>query len=210
MIRAKDYARMCGIFLTTTPHSGAHPFDSHRRNRIRRGDFLAPIHRGGLAMRIREIMTEPVLTCTPHTSLAVAARLMREADYGTLPVVDAAGRLVGIITDRDVCLALAGTRRNAVNIAVREVMTPHVFSAMVDDDVRAALAVMKEHRVRRLPVRDTSGTLKGMVSIEDLVVRALTSDGLDPGDIVQALRAMYVRVPVRTDLTPGPSEFTPG
>jgi CBS domain-containing protein len=161
-------------------------------------------------MKVREVMTEPVLTCTPQTSLGVAARLMREADYGTLPVVDAAGRLVGIITDRDVCLMLAGTRRNAVNVAVREAMTPTVFSAFVDDDVRGALAVMKEHRVRRLPVRDTSGTLKGMLSIEDLVVRGLTGDGLHVDEIVDALRAMYVRVPVPIDLTPGPNEFMPG
>lgn len=73
-------------------------------------------------MKVRDIMTEPVLTCTPQTSLAVAARLMREADYGTLPVVDSRGRLVGIITDRDMCLALANTNRNAINIAVREAM----------------------------------------------------------------------------------------
>jgi CBS domain-containing protein len=161
-------------------------------------------------MKVREVMTEPVLTCTPQTSLGVAARLMREADYGTLPVVDAAGRLVGIITDRDVCLMLAGTRRNAVNIAVREAMTPTVFSVFVDDDVRSALTVMKEHRVRRLPVRDTSGTLKGMLSIEDLVVRGLTGDGLHADEIVDALRTMYVRVPVPIDLTPGPNEFMPG
>lgn len=161
-------------------------------------------------MKVRNIMTEPVLTCTPQTSLAVAARLMREADYGTLPVVDTAGRLVGILTDRDVCLALAGTRRNAVNIAVREAMTATVFSALVDDDVRSALAVMKRHRVRRLPVLDTSGNLKGMLSIEDLVVRGLTGDGIGAEEIVDALRAMYVRVPVVAEPTPAPNDFTPG
>lgn len=161
-------------------------------------------------MKVREVMTEPVLTCTPQTSLAVAARLMQEADYGTLPVVDAAGRLAGIITDRDVCLALAGTRRNAVNIAVHEAMTPTVWSACADDDVRGALAVMKEYRVRRLPVRDTAGTLRGILSIEDLVVRALAAGGLHADEIVDALRAMYVRMPVPADVTAGPNEFMPG
>jgi CBS domain-containing protein len=161
-------------------------------------------------MKVREVMTEPVLTCTPQTSLGVAARLMREADYGTLPVVDAFGRLVGIITDRDVCLVLAGTRRNAVNIAVREARTPKVFSALVDDDVYDALALMKKHRVRRLPVRDTAGNLAGMLSIEDLVVRGLTDDGLHADDVIDALRAMYVRLPVAADVTPAPNEFTPG
>jgi CBS domain-containing protein len=155
-------------------------------------------------------MTEPVLTCTPQTSLAVAAGLMREADYGTLAVIDAAGGLVGIITDRDVCLALAGTRRSAVNIAVREAMTPHVFSAIVDDEVRAALAVMKRHRVRRLPVRDASGRLKGMLSIEDVVLRGLEGGGIETSELVEALRAMYVRVPAALETAPAPSEFTPG
>ena len=71
-------------------------------------------------MKVRDIMTAPALTCTPGTSVAVAARRMREADYGTLPVVDGDGRLAGIVTDRDICLALAGTTRNALNLAVRE------------------------------------------------------------------------------------------
>lgn len=161
-------------------------------------------------MKVRDIMTEPVLTCTPQTSLAVAARLMQEADYGTLPVIDTGGRLVGIITDRDVCLALAHTKRNAVNIPVREAMTPRVFSALLDDDVHGALAMMKQYRVRRLPVRDASGLLKGILSIEDLVVRGLEGDGISRDEIVDALRTMYVRVPVSVELTPGRNEFTPG
>lgn len=101
-------------------------------------------------MKVHDIMTEPPLTCGPETSLAVAARLMREADYGTLPVVDSRGRLVGIITDRDICLAVAGSNRNAINIAVREAMTQKVISALLDDDVHSALATMKGARVRRL------------------------------------------------------------
>jgi len=161
-------------------------------------------------MKVREIMTEPPLTCTPETSLAIAARQMGEANYGTLPVVDVHGRLVGIITDRDICLAVARTNRNALNVAVHEVMTPNVFSTLVDDDVHAALTMMKDARVRRLPVRDESGRLKGMVSIEDLVVRGLERDGINTQEIVAALRAIYSRLPaaikasaVDIDLTPG-------
>jgi CBS domain-containing protein len=161
-------------------------------------------------MKVREVMTEPLLTCTPETSLAVAARQMGEANYGTLPVVDVQGRLVGIITDRDICLAVARTNRNALNVAVHEVMTSKVYSALVDDDVHAALRMMKDARVRRLPVRDESGHLKGMLSIEDLVVRDLERDGINSQQIVAAMRAMYTRVPaamesstIDVDLTPG-------
>jgi CBS domain-containing protein len=161
-------------------------------------------------MKVREIMTEPPLTCTPETSLAVAARRMREADYGTLPVVDSHGQLTGIITDRDICLALAATNRNALHVAVHEVMTRKVFSALLDDDVRNALATMKQARVRRLPVRDEFGRLKGMLSIEDIVVRGLEGDGIPASEIVDALRSMYARVPVTGESGPTPNEFTPG
>ena len=161
-------------------------------------------------MKVREIMTEPPLTCTPETSLAVAARLMGEADYGTLPVVDSHGQLAGIITDRDICLALASTNRNALHVAVREVMTPKVFAAMLDDDVKSALATMKSARVRRLPVRDEFGRLRGMLSIEDVVIRGLERDGIPANEIVAALRAMYARVPAPAESTPTTNEFTPG
>ena len=161
-------------------------------------------------MKVREIMTEPLLTCTPETSLAVAARQMGEANYGTLPVVDAHGQLVGIITDRDICLAVARTNRNALNVAVHEVMTPTVFSALVDDDVHAALTMMKDARVRRLPVRDQSGRLRGMLSIEDLVVRGLERDGIDKGEIVAALRAIYTRVPAAIAASATDFDLTPG
>jgi CBS domain-containing protein len=161
-------------------------------------------------MKVRDIMTEPPLTCTPATSLAVAARQMREADYGTLPVVDARGALAGIITDRDICLALARTNRTPTNIAVREVMTRKVFSAQPDDDVHHTLATMKRARVRRLPVRDGSGRLIGMLSIEDIVLRGIERGGVDAAEIVDALRTMYVRTPVAANGTMTPADYTPG
>jgi CBS domain-containing protein len=161
-------------------------------------------------MKVREVMTEPLLTCTPDTSLAVAAHRMGEANYGTLPVVDVHGRLVGIITDRDICLAIAHTNRNALNVAVHEVMTPHVFSALVDDDVHAALTMMKDARVRRVPVHDESGRLQGMLSIEDLVVRGLERNGISTEEIVAALRAMYRRAPAALDSSIVDVDLTPG
>jgi len=161
-------------------------------------------------MKVRDIMTEPPLTCTPETSVAVAARLMRESDYGTLPVIDSRGQLVGIVTDRDICLALVGTNRNALHISVHEVMTRKLFSALLDDDIHSALATMKTARVRRLPVRDDVGRLKGMLSIEDVVMRGLEGDGIAADEIIAALRAMYARVPVAVESGPTANQFTPG
>jgi CBS domain-containing protein len=161
-------------------------------------------------MKVRDIMTEPPLTCTPETSVAMAARLMREADYGTLPVLDSRRRLAGIVTDRDICLAMAATNRNALNVAVREAMTPKVVSVLPDDDVHDALAKMKGFRVRRLPVRDGVGRLSGMLSIEDIVIRGLAGDGISADEILEALRAMYVRVPAAVEAALPKNEFTPG
>lgn len=161
-------------------------------------------------MRAQDIMTEPALTCTPDTSLALAASFMRDADYGTLPVVDAGGRVVGIITDRDVCLALAATNRNALNIAVHEVMTKKVLFVLADDDVHDVLALMKRHRVRRVPVCEDSARLRGIVSIEDMVVHGLERGGITPDELVDALRAMYSRLPAAAESADAKDEFTPG
>jgi CBS domain-containing protein len=160
-------------------------------------------------MKVRDIMTAPAVTCRPQTSLAVAARLMRDADYGTLAVIDAQGCLDGIITDRDVCVTLAGTNRNAVNVSVHEAMTHRVFTAGPDDDVHGALAMMRTRRVRRLPVCDADRRPVGMLSIEDVVVRGIETGGIGVPELVAALSSMYIRVPAVTSATPD-NGFTPG
>jgi CBS domain-containing protein len=93
-------------------------------------------------MTVREIMSEPVVTCGPETTLSAAARLMRDADYGTLPVTDGRGNLIGIVTDRDICLAIAGSARNAAHITVHEVMTRKPVTAAITDTVHAGLAAI--------------------------------------------------------------------
>jgi CBS domain-containing protein len=151
-------------------------------------------------MNVREIMSEPAVTCLPEMTLSAAARLMRDADYGTLPVVDVQGRLIGILTDRDICLAIAGSARNAAHIAVHEVMTRKLITVMVTDTIHTALWAMKDAHVRRLPVLDTFGRLRGILSIEDVVVRGLESGGVGTNEIVMALRTMYERRPVPVEI----------
>lgn len=150
-------------------------------------------------MKVHGIMTEPVVTCRPETTLKEAARLMRESDYGTLPVVDPQGHLAGVITDRDICLAIAASARNANHIAVHEVMTRRPITVTTTDTIHTALSAMKGARVRRLPVVDTSGHLKGIVSIEDVVVRGLETSGIGTDEIVLALRTMFERRPVAVE-----------
>jgi len=151
-------------------------------------------------MTIQNIMSAPVVTCTPDMTLRAAARLMREADYGTLPVIDAEGRLAGIITDRDICLAIAASARNAAHIAVHEVMTRKLVTSTTTDSIHSALAAMKGARVRRLPVVDQFGHLAGILSIEDVVLRGLEASAVGTDEIVMALRTMYERRPIAVEI----------
>src|SRR5690348_9377516 len=86
------------------------------------------------AMRIRTLMTTPVETCGPASSLGEAAQAMRTSGCGCLPVVDAHERLVGMITDRDVCRVVA-LRRDPWDVPVSEVMARDVVSCRVGDDL---------------------------------------------------------------------------
>jgi CBS domain-containing protein len=146
-------------------------------------------------MKIAEIMSAPVVTCTPETWLARAAHLMQNADCGILPVIDSDRRVVGIITDRDICLAIAASHRSPRAIAVHEVMTKRPVTVRQDDELTLALAAMTQGRVRRLPVLDASGHLIGLLSLDDIVIRGLEMGAVGTGEIVHALRALYERRP---------------
>jgi len=122
-------------------------------------------------MRVKDIMTTEPRVCAPDTNLASAAALMLDGDCGILPVVDD-GRIVGVVTDRDMYIALATRNRRASEITVGEVARPQVFTCGPDDDVEAALEIMRKHRIRRLPVEGFGGSVAGIVSMNDLVLAA--------------------------------------
>jgi CBS domain-containing protein len=117
---------------------------------------------------------------------------MAGSKCGILPVVDTRGKLAGVITDRDICLAMSRTNRNAISISVREVMTRKVSSVQLGDDVRRALALMRTARVRRVPVLDPAGHLEGVLSIDDVIDRGAHGD-IRADEIVETLRDVYVR-----------------
>ena len=120
-------------------------------------------------MLVKELMTTPVRTCRPGTLLGTAAREMLEEECGCLPVTDSQGRLAGLLTDRDICVTVGARHRSPWEIPVKSVMKEKVFTCNVDDHIDAALATMKERRVRRLPVVDRDGHVKGLLSVDDLI-----------------------------------------
>jgi CBS domain-containing protein len=140
-------------------------------------------------MQIKNIMTREVRTCSPATSVAAAAALMLDGDCGILPVVDD-GTLVGVVTDRDMYIALATRNTPASRLIVGEVARRQVWTCAADDDVHAALATMKQHRVRRLPVVGFGDVLVGMVSMNDLLLAAGARKAIRSDEVVDTLRAI--------------------
>jgi CBS domain-containing protein len=140
-------------------------------------------------MKVREIMTAASTMCTPDTTLAEAANLMWQLDCGVLPVVDD-GELVGIVTDRDMFIALGTRNTRAALLRVGAVATTNVVTCRADDEVEVALSTMKEARVRRLPVVDPSRKLIGILSLNDIVLAAGDSKPVRDRDVMDALRSI--------------------
>jgi CBS domain-containing protein len=120
-------------------------------------------------MRIREVMTQAVVTAEASDTLEHVGQLMRDRNVGSVVVCDG-GRAVGVITDRDLALAVAAdgieVEADVGDYASRPLVTGHV-----DMDIEEAVALMIQHRIRRLPVTE-SDDLAGIVTIDDLAVRA--------------------------------------
>lgn len=118
--------------------------------------------------RCREIMTGNVTTANPAMSLKEVAVMMREGDMGAMPIVEG-NKLVGIVTDRDI--VVRGVAEGLDNTAkIGDVMTREIFSVKPDDFVFAAIRLMGDKQVRRVPVVTEDGELAGILSIADVVL----------------------------------------
>jgi len=145
-------------------------------------------------MKVRDIMTTDVVSCQNGADVARAGRMMLEGGVGTLPVVDRQGRVAGVITDRDIAIAAATRQRNASHIGVHEAMTGKVKSCSPDDDVLTALERMEEAHVRRLPVIDDTFHLAGILSIDDIALRAVDREGgISPAAFVKSFQHICSR-----------------
>jgi len=134
-------------------------------------------------MKTEELMTRDVKCCRPESSLSEAAALMWDNDCGALPVVDNERRVMGMITDRDIAIAAATRGRPATNINVGEVMSGNVYACALNEDINSALKTMSREKVRRLPVIGANGRLAGILSINDIVLRAGPAKGRQTSEI---------------------------
>lgn len=144
-------------------------------------------------LSVRQIMSEAVASCGPDEPLNAAARHMWEHDCGVVPVL-ANGALVGIITDRDICMAAYTQGRPLDSIAIKDVMARHVHACSPDDTLARAASLMADAQVRRLPVVDGQHHLLGIVSLADIARSAPVLGQREAAELVlQLTRALSRR-----------------
>lgn len=145
-------------------------------------------------MKVKEVMTPDAKAIWITESLADAAKEMWENDCGILPIIKDGRRVVGMITDRDICMATAMKDRNPSSISVEEVMSRKIYAAKPEESVEHALETMRGHRIRRLPVLNPEGELEGILSMNDIVLKAKTRNGkkpqIDYADVVRTYQAI--------------------
>ena len=151
-------------------------------------------------MKVKEVMTTDVKRCSPETNLAAAAKIMWEGDCGAVPVTGERDQVVGVITDRDICIAAATRPRTEGEIPVKDVISKVVYTCAPGDDARAALETMKAQKIRRLPVVEQGGRLVGIVSIHDIAAQSRSSSGdVSPNAVLDAFIA--ITAPARVSVT---------
>jgi len=146
-------------------------------------------------MDVRDLMTWEVQSCHPDMDLGTVAMMLWEQDCGIVPVLErGTDRLVGVVTDRDICMATATKGRKPAKIAVSEIMNGAPRSCLPDDDLHAAMDSMADAQVHRLPVVDESGVLKGLLSMNDLILASgpggKRGGPVPDGEVMEVLRAV--------------------
>jgi CBS domain-containing protein len=141
-------------------------------------------------MKVQDIMSAVPLTCGAYTNLAEVVQLMWQGDCGIIPIVEDGNRVVGVVTDRDICIAAATRNRAPWEIRAGDVQVQPVVCCHGSDSVQAALRLMREHRVRRLPVVTADGTLQGVISMNDIVLEAGPNSDVTATEVLDALKAV--------------------
>jgi len=134
-------------------------------------------------------MTRNVHACTVHQSLNAAARIMWDHDCGCVPIVDGHGKLAGIVTDRDICMAAYTQGQPLEAIPVERAMSAHVVSCARGDDLETAHRLMRTHEIHRIPVVDSRGRPVGILSLSDLVGHS-SGDHAAPSEAVEIVATL--------------------
>ena len=161
-------------------------------------------------MKIQEIMTRDVKSCEPQTNIAAATEILRRTHCGILPVVDSRGRLTGVITDRDICLALSAKNVRPSAMTVGDVAVKPAVRCGPEDEIHSALGFMRVHQIRRIPVTAEDDGLVGILSLDDIALhaqRAPARGGISYEDVAETLKAICAH---RTQEAPTPRPIAAG
>lgn len=151
-------------------------------------------------MNVSELMTRNVKSCSVNDTLQRAAQIMWENDCGIVPILDGDGRMTGVVTDRDICMAAYTQGKPLWQLPVSVAMAQKVHSIRETEALETAEALMRSARVRRVPVLDGDGRVTGMLSLNDLARHShrsigQKSNGLSGDSIAKTLAAICERSP---------------
>jgi len=118
-------------------------------------------------MKVKKVMHKGATTVTPDASLKAVAKTMRKKDIGAVPVKEK-GRLIGMVTDRDIACRGLANGADMKDLTARDVMTKKIVSCGINDDIGDAMDLMKKKKIRRLAVLNGKDKLAGMLSLGDL------------------------------------------
>lgn len=132
-------------------------------------------------------MTKNPVCCLPTDTVKKAAELMKEGDFGALPVVESqeSGKILGIITDRDITVKVVADGKDPESTPVESVMNGNVFTVHEDGDVGEALSIMADQQIRRVPVVDTDDRIVGMIAQADIATKL--NDPTEAGKVVDEI-----------------------
>jgi len=162
-------------------------------------------------MRVADLMTTEVASCKADEPLRAAAKLMWDCDCGAVPVLDDEGRVIAMITDRDICMAALMRDRAPSAIPVSEAMSHDLQCCGPDDNVSAAEQMMRAHQVRRVPIVDRERRPLGMLSLADIARASDHHPGRGarpvPAEEVAETLAEICTMPARNTNPPKPAAF---
>ncbi|TMQ07608.1 MAG: CBS domain-containing protein [Deltaproteobacteria bacterium] len=141
-------------------------------------------------MKAQDLMTHPAVTCHVNDSLSAAAQKMWDHDCGALPVVNDEGRVTGMITDRDICMAACIQGRRLDELLVNCAMGRHVVTVGLEQTIAQVAQLMAEHQIRRLPVVDEDDLPVGVISLNDLAIEAVQPGTQMTGGVSKVAHAL--------------------
>jgi CBS domain-containing protein len=162
-------------------------------------------------MNVEDVCHRKSPTCLGDTTVAEAGRLMREGDVRTLPVLNDAGKVLGLVEERDLLHLVILSGRPADVLPIRAAVHPLLHSCRKTDSLRDALRTMRTQGMELLPVVDGAGLLEGILSFDDLAFAAKTEGAAGPTDVTDedVVLAMKMMRKERPRDNPRVSEYHP-